>query len=229
MVPGARLIILGKQGAGKGTQCVRVSHHYVVPHISTGDIFRAAVKSDSESGRQARQYMDAGELVPDEVVVGVVAERLDQDDIRARGFVLDGFPRNTAQAESLAKILAPDDLDLVLNLEVPTELVLHRLAARRVCGDCGANYSVDDPPKVNWICDLCGGEVVQRPDDTEAAIVRRLELYEAQTAPLIAWYLARDKLATIDGVGTPDQVTARLVGAIDRRRDHEAGRRQEGV
>ncbi|MGH9306435.1 MAG: adenylate kinase [Acidimicrobiales bacterium] len=223
------MIILGKQGAGKGTQCVRISHHYVVPHIATGDIFRAAAKSDTDAGRQARQYMEAGELVPDEVVVGVVAERLDQDDIRARGFVLDGFPRNTAQAESLAKILAPDDVDLVLNLEVPTEMVLHRLAARRVCTDCGANYSVDAPPKMNWICDVCGGEVVQRPDDTEAAIVRRLELYEVQTAPLIAWYMERDKLATVDGVGHPDQVTQRLVGAIDHRRDRDAGRHQEEV
>jgi adenylate kinase len=225
VVPGARLIILGKQGAGKGTQCVRLSRHYVVPHISTGDMFRAAVKSRAELGEKAKEYMDAGELVPDEVVMGLVAERLSLDDTKARGFVLDGFPRTVHQAKGLAELLAPDEIDMVVNLEVPTEVVLRRLAGRRVCIDCGANYSVDSPPRLNWTCDICGGEVVQREDDTEAAIRRRLDLYERETRPLVDWYAERDLLAVVDGVGDPDEVTADLVRAVDQRREQGLGRR----
>ncbi|HWC39825.1 MAG TPA: adenylate kinase [Acidimicrobiales bacterium] len=225
MVPGARLIILGKQGAGKGTQCVRLSRHYVVPHISTGDMFRAAVKSRSELGEKAKQYMDAGELVPDEVVMGLVAERLGLDDTKARGFVLDGFPRTVHQAKGLAELLAPDEIDLVVNLEVPTEVVLRRLAGRRVCVDCGANYSVDSPPRLNWTCDICGGEVVQREDDTEAAIRRRLDLYERETRPLVDWYAERDLLAEVSGEGDLDEISGRLVRVVDQRREHSLGRR----
>jgi len=217
VVPGTRLVILGKQGAGKGTQCVRLARHYVVPHISTGDMFRAAVKSRSEFGRKAEEYMRAGELIPDDVVVGVVRERLGQDDTIHRGFILDGYPRTVYQAEQLTVLLAPDAIDLAVDIEVPTEAVLKRLASRRVCIDCGKNYSVDNPPRVDWTCDNCGGEVVQREDDTEAAIMRRLQLYEQATAPLIEWYLARDKLVAVDGLGHPDDVTQRLIRAIDRR------------
>jgi adenylate kinase len=220
VVPGARLVILGKQGAGKGTQCVRLARHYVVPHISTGEMFRAAVRAGTEFGRKAKDYMDEGELVPDDVVVGVIRERLDQDDTAHRGFILDGFPRTTVQAERLSEILAPQDINLAIDLEVPTELVLRRLAARRMCETCGTNYSVDKPPKYDMTCDVCGGEVVQRDDDTEDAIRRRLALYEKETEPLISWYLERDKLVAIDGMGTPDEVTARLVRAIDGRREH---------
>jgi adenylate kinase len=219
LVPGARLVILGKQGAGKGTQCARLALHYVVPHISTGDMFRAAVRAGTEFGRKARAFMDAGELVADEVVIGVVRERLDQDDTKSRGFVLDGFPRTVHQAEALDKLLAPRGLDLAVDLEVDTQVVLTRLAGRRVCVNCGANYSVGEPPKVNWTCNICGNEVIQRADDTEAAIKRRLDLYEEQTAPLIAWYLERDKLVAVSGEGHPDTVTARLVRAIDHRRE----------
>jgi adenylate kinase len=215
---GARLIILGKQGAGKGTQCVRLCQHYQVPHISTGDIFRGAVKSGSEAGKQLDSYMRAGELVPDDVVVDVVRERLEQDDTRGHGFVLDGFPRTTNQAQKLSELLAPDDIDLALNIDVPTEVVLERLARRRVCSECGTNYSVDEPPSNDWACDKCGGKVIQREDDTQELITRRLKLYEEQTAPLVAWYMERDKLVTVDGVGKPDTVTERLVRAIDRRR-----------
>ena len=218
MVPGARLVVLGKQGAGKGTQCVRLARHYVVPHISTGDMFRAAAKSGTPAGLKAAKYMEAGELVPDEVVMGVVEERLDQDDIRSRGFVLDGFPRTVAQAEGLEKSLAPRGIDLAVDIEVPTEVVLKRLASRRVCRDCGTNYSVDAPPRQDWTCDVCGGQVVQREDDTEAVIARRLKLYEEQTEPLLTWYLSRDQLVTVDGVGRLDEVTNRLVHAIDARR-----------
>lgn len=221
MVPGARLVILGKQGAGKGTQCVRLARHYVVPHISTGDMFRAAEKSGSEFGRKLAEYMNAGELIPDEVVLGVVRERLEQDDTSRRGFILDGFPRTVRQAEELSRMLHPRDLDLALDLEVDTDVVLARLASRRVCEDCGTNYSTASPPRVDWTCDVCGGEVVQREDDTEEAIRRRLKLYEEQTEPLISWYLERDILVAVDGMGHPDEVTRRLVRAIDaRRKDH---------
>ncbi len=210
--------MLGKQGAGKGTQCVRLSQHYVVPHISTGDMFRAAVRSGSKLGESVKKYMDAGELIPDDVVVDLVAERLSEHDTTARGFILDGFPRTIEQAARLGAILGDDGLDLVIDLEVPTSLVLRRLASRRVCSDCGTNYSVRVPPKTDWICDVCGGEVVQREDDTEEAIQRRLDLYERQTAPLIAWYRARDLLVPINGQGHPDAVTTRMVRAIERRR-----------
>ncbi len=218
MVPGVRLVVLGKQGAGKGTQCVRLSHHYVVPHISTGDMLRAAVKAHTPLGVRAQKMMDDGELIPDELINEMVAERLAERDARARGFILDGYPRTTAQAEQLEAILVPDRLDLVLDLEVPTAVVLRRLASRRVCVDCGTNYSVSAPPSVNWTCDVCGGEVVQREDDTEDAIRRRLELYERQTAPLIGWYEAKSLLAQVNGTGAPDAVTKRCVAAIDERR-----------
>ncbi len=210
--------MLGKQGAGKGTQCVRLSRHYVVPHVSTGDMFRNAVRSRSEAGLQAKAYMDAGDLIPDSVVIGLVKERLSHADTSGRGFVLDGFPRTVAQAEALACLLAPRVLDLVINLEVETEVVLKRLASRRVCTDCGANYSDKQPPKVVWVCDICGGEVVQREDDTEGAIRRRLELYEQETAPLIAWYSDRGLLTPIDGMGAPDDVAARLVRVVEESR-----------
>ena len=218
MLPGVRLVLLGKQGAGKGTQCVRLSRYYVVPHVSTGDMLRAAVKQGTPLGRKAKEVMDRGELLGDDLIMEMVAERLGESDVRARGFVLDGCPRTVEQAEQLAEILAPAHLDLAVDIEVPTAQVLRRLAARRVCTDCGANYSTSQPPKVNWTCDICGGEVVQREDDREEAIARRLELYERQTAPLIDWYRSRDLLASVSGTGTPDAVTRRIVKAIEARR-----------
>ena len=218
MIPGARLVMLGRQGAGKGTQAVRLSRHYVVPHISTGDMLRSAVKLGTEFGRKAKEIMDAGELVPDDIMAGVVEERLALDDTRNRGFVLDGFPRTVRQAELLVEMTQPKGIDLAVDLEVPTEVVLARLASRRVCVDCGANYSTDVPPKEGWTCDVCGGEVIQREDDTEEAISRRLQIYEQETAPLVAWFLERDMLVIVDGTGHPDTVTTRLVRAIDARR-----------
>jgi adenylate kinase len=215
VIPGVRLVLLGKQGSGKGTQAVRLARHYVVHHVSTGDMFRAAVRAGTEFGRKAREYMDTGELVPDEVTIGIVKERLEQAGTKRRGFVLDGFPRNVLQAEALAAYLAPQNIHLAIDLEVPTEVVLKRLAARRVCSSCGTNYSVDTPPSVNWTCDVCDGEVVQRADDTEGAIRRRLEIYEKTTAPLIAWYKEQEKLEVVDGEGAPDDVTARLINAIE--------------
>ena len=212
-------MILGKQGAGKGTQCARLARHYVVPHISTGDMLRAAARSQTEFGRRAKDFMDAGELVPDEVMIGLVKERLDYEDTSSRGWILDGFPRTAGQAQALADFLGDERaLDLAIDIELPTEAALKRLAARRVCNVCGAIYSADQPPHLNWTCDFCGGEVVQREDDQPEAIKRRLDLYESQTAPLIAWYLERDHLVTIDGMGHPDQVFQRMVHAIDSRR-----------
>ncbi len=218
MIPGARLVMLGRQGAGKGTQCTRLSRHFVVPHISTGDMLRAAVKEGTAFGRKAQEYMSAGELLPDDVIIGIVEERLLKDDTRQRGYILDGFPRTEEQAESLAEITDHQPLDMVVDLDVPTDVVLARLASRRVCVDCGANYSVDGPPKHNWTCDHCGGEVIQRDDDTEEAIQRRLDLYEEETAPLVDWYRKRDLLMVVDGDGGADQVTARLVRAIESAR-----------
>jgi adenylate kinase len=219
VIPGARLVLLGRQGAGKGTQCVRLSRHYVVPHISTGDILRAAVREGTEFGKKAKAIMDTGELVPDDIMVGIVDERLGRDDTRSRGFILDGFPRTVVQAAALLEITAPRGTDLVVNLEVPREAVLQRLASRRVCNDCGANYSSDRPPRYGRTCDVCGGDVVQREDDTEEAINRRLDLYERETSPLIEWFEERDLLRTVDGVGDPDTVTARLTDAIDQARE----------
>jgi adenylate kinase len=189
-----RLVILGKQGAGKGTQAIRLCQHFEVPRISTGDMFRMFMKGDSEVGRRARKYVEAGDLVPDEVVNEMVRERLTELDAADHGFVMEGFPR-----------------------DVPTGVVLKRLASRRVCSVCGLNYSVDAPPKQNWTCDACGGDVVQREDDTEAVISRRLHQYDEQTAPLVAWYLATDRLAAVDGEGDPDTVTGRLLRAIENR------------
>jgi adenylate kinase len=213
-------VVLGKQGAGKGTQCVRLSHHYVVPHVSTGDMLRAAVKLRTPLGVRAREVMDSGELLPDEMVMEMVEERLSESDTRARGFVLDGCPRTIGQAEALADLLRPDRLDLTVNIDVPTPQVLRRLVARRVCVDCGTNYSVSVPPTANWTCDVCGGEVIQREDDTEEAIRRRLELYEDETEPLLDFYRAQNQLVTVNGNGSAAAVTRRIVRAVDER--HQA-------
>ncbi len=210
--------MLGRQGAGKGTQCVRLSRHYVVPHISTGDMLRAAVRVGTELGRKAAELMAAGELVPDDIMIGIVEERLDADDTTRRGYILDGFPRTVDQAEALAKITVSRPLDVVIDLDVDRKIVLRRLTGRRVCDDCGANYSSSAPPKYGWVCDNCGGDVVQRDDDKPAAIERRLSEYEAKTAPLIAWYRERGLLEIVDGTGSTDRVLVRLVTIIDQRR-----------
>jgi len=217
MARGARLVILGRQGAGKGTQCKRLANYYVVPHVSTGDIFRASVKAGSDFGLQADEYMRAGKLVPDDIVVGVVRERLSQRDARLRGFILDGFPRTASQAEALDRMLEEErmPLDLTVNLEIDEEEALQRLAARRVCSTCASIYSTAKPPWVDWTCDNCGGEVVQRQDDTEEAIRKRLADYNTLTEPLIAWYEERAALATIDALGRPDEILGRLVSVID--------------
>ena len=216
---GPRLVLLGKQGAGKGTQATRVAEHFAVAHLATGDVFRAASREGTPLGQEARRYIDRGELVPDEIVIGVVREHLDIDDralVRA-GFVLDGFPRTRVQAEELDIALESDGLDVVVNLDVATEIVLQRIAGRRVCVQCGTNYHVDNPPKEPWWCDVCGGHVVQRDDDTEDAVMRRLELYEIQTLPVIQYYRRSGRLVNINGEGDSDDVFAAVVTAIDTR------------
>jgi adenylate kinase len=215
---GVRLVMLGRQGAGKGTQCTRLSRHYVVPHISTGEMLRAAVKEGTELGRKAAEIMNDGGLVPDDVMIGIVDERLDHDDTTRRGYVLDGFPRTVPQAKALADITDSRPLNLVIDLDVPQEVVLQRLAGRRVCADCGANYSVDKPPRYDCVCDNCGGEVEQREDDTPAAIEKRLAEYERETAPLIDWYRDRGLLEVVDGQGNANEVSQRLFTVIDLRR-----------
>lgn len=218
MIPGARLIILGRQGAGKGTQCVRLSRHYVVPHISTGDMLRAAAREGSELGRMAKEVMDAGGLVGDEIMIGLVDERLRKPDADSRGYILDGFPRTVAQAEALDRITAEKPLNVVIDLDVPREIVLERISSRRVCRDCGTNYTAQGDEPSPWICDVCGGDVQQRADDTPDAVNRRLDLYETQTAPLIEYYSSRGALAVVNGVGHPDHVFKRLTDVIEARR-----------
>lgn len=219
-----RLVVVGRQGAGKGTQCVRVSHRYAIPHISTGDMLRAAVAADSPFGQLAKSFMDRGELVPDSVINGVIAERLEQPDARLRGFVLDGFPRTREQAVALNELLSPESLNMVINLEVPVELVLRRLSSRRVCSVCGSIYSDELPPKNAGICDNCGGELIQREDDTEAAILRRLEIYEQTTTPLLGFYTEMGLLEVVDGVGTPEDVLARISDVLAKHGFVEGGR-----
>jgi adenylate kinase len=216
------MVVLGRQGSGKGTQATRLSATYGPPHVSTGDAFRAAAASGSELGRTLKSYMDRGELVPDDVVVGVIREHLFGPGAPA-GFILDGFPRTVAQAEALAEMASPRGIDIVIDLEADTEEVLQRMAGRRVCTKCGATYNiVDNPTKVPGSCDACGGSLAQRDDDTEDAIRRRLEIYETTTAPLIDWYRQRGLLVAVNAVGDVDAVTARVVAAVEGARKAKA-------
>jgi adenylate kinase len=215
--PGVRLVLLGKPGAGKGTQAALLSAHYGVEHLSTGDVFRSAVAQGTPVGREVQQYLDTGELVPDEIVIRVVDEHFAAGGPLEDGFILDGFPRTLVQAEELERVLVDHPLDLVLNIEVPEETILHRIAGRRVCVNCGASYHVTNPPRVNWTCDVCGGDVVQRDDDTEAAVATRLEVYARQTVPIIDFYEKLGKLVSVDGVGEGHEVQERLIKEIDGR------------
>jgi len=218
VIPGARLIILGRQGAGKGTQCVRLSRHYVVPHVSTGDMLRAAVREKTELGVTAKLVMDAGGLVGDDIMIGLVDERLRHADATTRGYILDGFPRTVAQARALDGLVEERPLHCCVDLVVPREVVLARILARRVCRDCGTNYTVTGAERQPWICEVCGGDIMQRDDDTPDAVNRRLDLYEEQTSPLIEFYGQDGRLAQVDGVGHPDEVFQRLTSTIDGRR-----------
>jgi adenylate kinase len=212
-----RLIVFGRQGAGKGTQAARLAAHYGIPHISTGDMLRAAAASGSEFGLQVKAIMDEGGLVSDDVMEGVVAERLGQPDAQP-GFLLDGYPRTPGQAEYLQGLLAPQGVRLAINLEVPEDVVVERITGRRVCSNCGTVYAVGrDESATTGVCAKCGGTVVQREDDTEEAVRKRLALYAQSTEPLLAWFRDRDLLADVDGVGDPDDIAAELVRIIDAR------------
>jgi len=211
-----RLVLLGPPGSGKGTQAQRLVERYKIPQISTGDIFRQAVRDQTELGKRAKEYMDRGELVPDEVVVGMVEERLGQSDCK-NGFILDGFPRTIAQAEALDKLLAGkgEKLDAVLEISVPDEEVVKRLSGRRTCRQCGAMYHIEfNPPKEPGKCDKCRGELYQRDDDKEEVIKSRLQVYHSQTAPLIEYYQKEGLLKKIDGLGGIEEVFARIVDAL---------------
>ena len=198
---------------------MRLSRHYVVPHISTGDMLRTAAREGSELGLMAKQIMEEGGLVGDEVMIGLVDERLRKPDADSRGYILDGFPRTVAQAQALQRITDDRPIHVVIDLDVPREIVLERLSSRRVCRDCGTNYTAglaDD--RRMWICDVCGGDVEHRADDTPDAVNRRLDLYESQTAPLISHYSRMNMLAVVNGVGHPDHVFKRVCDAVDERR-----------
>jgi adenylate kinase len=196
-----------------------LARHYVVPHISTGDMLRAAAREGSELGLMAKQIMQEGGLVGDEVMIGLVDERLRKPDADSRGYILDGFPRTVAQAQALQRITDDKPIHVVIDLDVPREIVLERLSSRRVCRDCGTNYtaSVADNRRM-WICDVCGGDVEQRADDHPDAVNRRLDLYETQTAPLINHYSKMGLMAVVNGVGHPEHVFKRVCDAVDARR-----------
>lgn len=211
-----RTVLIGPPGAGKGTQAKLLEEHFDVPHISSGDLLRAAAKRKTPMGLQAKRFMDRGELVPDTVLLGAIEERLQRNDC-ARGFILDGFPRNVAQVEALAAMLHEmgTDLDNVISIRVPREEVVKRLSGRRTCRDCGAMYHIIfDPPSNPEICNKCNGELYQRDDDQEDTIVARLEVYERETAPVLEAYRARGLLREVDGIGSQDQVFARILERV---------------
>jgi len=216
-VPELNLILLGPPGAGKGTQADRLREDFGLPHISTGDILRAQVAEGTELGSEAKRYMDAGELVPDEVIVGMIIDRIGEGDARD-GFLLDGFPRNEAQADALAEALAGLDrkLTAALLIDVPDEEVVRRLAGRRVCVKNPTHiYHVDfDPPKHEGICDQDGSRLIQREDDKEDVIRRRLEVYHAQTEPLIGYYDRSGALRRFDGRRSADEVHAHIRATV---------------
>jgi len=212
------LILFGPPGAGKGTQSALLIERMGMKQISTGDLFRAAIKNQTKLGKEAKGYLDAGKLVPDSVTIGLVEETL--GEMGDQAFILDGFPRNVPQAEALTTILNQLHLkvDKTIFLEVPMKMLLGRLTGRRVCKNCGATYHIESkPPKKDSICDVCGGPVVQRPDDKEDVIRTRLEAYETSTRPLKDYYKAKGPYVEVDGVGTSDEVFTRISQALKSR------------
>lgn len=211
-----RIILLGPPGAGKGTQAAGIVEKYNIPHISTGDIFRKNIKEGTELGKKAKGYIDQGLLVPDELTVGLVTDRISQSDCE-KGFMLDGFPRNVAQAQHLDKYLKEVgiSLDKVVNIEVDKDILVGRAVGRRICKSCGATYHVEfNPPKVDGICDVCGGELYQRADDNEETVSKRIQVYLDETKPLVDYYSKEGIIASINGEQSIDKVFADIVNAL---------------
>ena len=211
------IILMGLPGAGKGTQASEIVKKFPIPHISTGDMFRKAIKDETDLGKEAKSYMDRGELVPDEVTVGIVKERISEDDAK-KGFLLDGFPRTIDQAESLSQIMSELDreIDAVINIEVPEEELMNRLTGRRICEKCGTTYHlVFNPPKVEGICDIDGGKLYQRKDDNPETVSNRLSVNVKQSKPILEYYNEKGVLKNIDGSKDIDEVTNDVIDILD--------------
>lgn len=212
-----KIILLGPPGAGKGTQAKSISNKYKIPHISTGDIFRKNISEKTVLGIEAKKYMDNGQLVPDSLTIDLVKSRLQEDDC-SNGFLLDGFPRTVAQAEALDEFLNDTNvkLDTTLLIDVPREFILERMTGRRVCPSCGASYHVSfNPPKREGKCDICGSEIIQRADDSAATVNKRLDVYEAQTQPLIDYYTEKGLLSKVDGTQAINDVFKSICTLLD--------------
>lgn len=211
------IILMGLPGAGKGTQASEIVKKFPIPHISTGDMFRKAIKDETDLGKEAKSYMDRGELVPDEVTVGIVKERISEDDAK-KGFLLDGFPRTIDQAESLNQIMSELDreIDAVINIEVPEEELMNRLTGRRICEKCGTTYHlVFNPPKVDGICDIDGGKLYQREDDNPETVSNRLSVNVKQSKPILEYYNNKGVLKNIDGSKDIDELTNDVIDILD--------------
>ncbi|MDT0448894.1 adenylate kinase [Streptomyces hesseae] len=215
-----RIVLVGPPGAGKGTQAAYLAKNLAIPHISTGDLFRANISQGTPLGQKAQEYMRAGQLVPDEVTIGMAKDRMEQEDA-AEGFLLDGFPRNLAQAEALDTILKADGLglDAVLDLEVPEDEVVKRIAGRRMCRKDSSHifHVIYNPPAAEGVCDTCGGELYQREDDSEDTVRKRLEVYHSETEPIIDYYKAQGLVVTISALGKVAEVTQRAMEALPSR------------